>query len=399
MENKKLVSILMPTYNDASTILDSIRSVERQTSPNWELIIVNDGSSDETEQTLESYLSSSPFKSQIQVIHQTNQDQLVAILNGSQRAKGDYLYILHSDDLLYDDDSLKNFSEQEQAHPGYDAYTGGRLEVNDAGEIIRSVPTRDILPEEQALALTQLWLGRNIYMDVAFFEREAFAKHISENYLRQNMPYWIYYDQAGQAYSLKLYNMPFPLLRYRVHEGNYINSRLGAANVLSGELRCFLKLAARQHIPSYKTQFKLYRLLNKLKAGISYKPKTRNKPQENITQALDLIFAKAASSDLEDLPQFRSVRRFFHNRENSEVPEQVQVDKLPEDFNAPLGNQMRSYNGRSIAEELGPEHLRLLEQIATGAETLVCFKEDLPQLQRYLDYLGLSPYVRLDASH
>ncbi len=212
------------------------------------------------------------------------------------------------------------------------------------------------------------------------------------------MPYWIYYDETGQAHSLKLYNMPFPLLRYRVHEGNYINSRLGAANVLSGELRCFLKLAAQQHIPAYKTQFALFRLLNKLKSGFAYKPKTQNRPQEKISQALDLIFEKAASPDLSELPQFRTVRDFFYNRENAPMREQVQLKKFSVEFTAPLGNQMRCYNKKSIDQELDQEHLHILEQIATGAKSITCFKEDRPQLQLYLDYLGLSPYVRLDAS-
>ncbi len=198
MENTKLVSIIMPTYNDASTILDSIRSVERQTSPNWELIIVNDGSTDETEYTLQDYIIKSPYKSQIQVMEQPNQDQLVAILNGSQLAKGDYIYVLHSDDFFYDNESLKRFLELEQQQPGFDAYTGARLEVNDAGEAIREVPTREILPEKQALALTQLWLGRNIYMDVAFFRKESLnkahlgklsaAKHALLDLLRRNRP-------------------------------------------------------------------------------------------------------------------------------------------------------------------------------------------------------------------
>ena len=43
-----LVSIIMPTYNRADYILDTIRSIQSQTYTNWELLIIDDGSEDET---------------------------------------------------------------------------------------------------------------------------------------------------------------------------------------------------------------------------------------------------------------------------------------------------------------------------------------------------------------
>lgn len=391
MNASKKISILMPTYNDEATILEAIASVEAQTSKAWELIIVNDGSSDGTEAVVQNHIENSPYRGQLHYLYQENQDQLLAVLNGSRQANGDYIYILHSDDLLYDQDSLARFLELERKQPGYDAYTGSRLEINEKGETIAEVKTRPILPEKQALALCYLWLGRNIYMDVAFFERSAFEKYISKVYLTDNMPFWLYFD-AEQAHALGLYNMDFPLLRYRRHEGNYINSKLGAANVLSGELRCLLNLAANLHIPAYRLQFYLYRLLNKQKRDFAYKPWYKRHRQKRLSPILDLVFEKAADPSLRELPQFKAVLGFFRTRESGAGSE-VQIDSLPADFFAPKGNQMRTFNRMSLDKTLSPAHLQIFDQIGLAPSKLICHAKDQEPLKMLLDYLGLSPYL------
>lgn len=56
------ISIIMPTYNDSSTIIDTIDSVANQSYSNWQLIIMNDGSTDNVEDVIKQYRDNSVHK-------------------------------------------------------------------------------------------------------------------------------------------------------------------------------------------------------------------------------------------------------------------------------------------------------------------------------------------------
>lgn len=94
MENKPLVSIIMPAYNAERTILESIESVLRQTYRNWELIVVNDGSKDSTSAVV---LAISDER--VRLIEQENAGVANARNNGINNSTGEYIAFLDSDDL------------------------------------------------------------------------------------------------------------------------------------------------------------------------------------------------------------------------------------------------------------------------------------------------------------
>jgi teichuronic acid biosynthesis glycosyltransferase TuaG len=94
VENKPLVSIIMPAYNAEKTIAESIESVLRQTYINWELIVVNDGSKDSTTAVV---LATNDER--LRLIEQENGGVANARNNGLNNAKGEYIAFLDSDDL------------------------------------------------------------------------------------------------------------------------------------------------------------------------------------------------------------------------------------------------------------------------------------------------------------
>jgi glycosyltransferase involved in cell wall biosynthesis len=101
MSNKK-VSIIMPAYNAAKYIGEAIQSVLEQTWTNWELIIVDDGSTDDTLQIAQRFATKD---NRIQVYHQSNQGGCIARNEALKHITGDYVQYLDADDML-DKDKL-----------------------------------------------------------------------------------------------------------------------------------------------------------------------------------------------------------------------------------------------------------------------------------------------------
>lgn len=102
--NTPLVSIIIPTYNRAHLIGETLDSILAQTYTNWECIVVDDGSSDHTDELMLEYTQKDP---RILYVHRPNTH--LAGGNGArnygfQLSKGEYLNWFDSDDLM-----LKNF--------------------------------------------------------------------------------------------------------------------------------------------------------------------------------------------------------------------------------------------------------------------------------------------------
>lgn len=91
-----MISVIMPVYNVAQYLEQSIESVLAQTSNKFELIIVNDGSTDNSEVILSKYKNNKMIK----IYHQSNQGLSAARNTGLKYAKGDIIYFFDSDDLL-----------------------------------------------------------------------------------------------------------------------------------------------------------------------------------------------------------------------------------------------------------------------------------------------------------
>ena len=97
MKNRPLISIIIPVYNVESYLNQCLESLKHQTLKDFEVILVNDGSTDNSLSICKEYSSLLP---NCQIIEQKNQGVSVARNTGIQNASGNYFYFMDSDDYL-----------------------------------------------------------------------------------------------------------------------------------------------------------------------------------------------------------------------------------------------------------------------------------------------------------
>ena len=95
---KPKFSIIIPTYNRAHTLMRAVRGVLSQSYPNWELIIIDDGSTDSTKEVVGEVQDS-----RVQYYHQENKMVAAARNHGIRVSAGEYICFLDSDDEIFAD--------------------------------------------------------------------------------------------------------------------------------------------------------------------------------------------------------------------------------------------------------------------------------------------------------
>ncbi|HOJ04273.1 MAG TPA: glycosyltransferase [Bacteroidota bacterium] len=137
-----LVSIVIPVYNGVNYMREAIDSALAQTYPNIEILVINDGSTDDTEQVALSY------GNRIRYFSQKNGGQSAALNRGIDEMKGEYFSWLSHDDRFH-----PTFISQIMASAEADRwsesvfYFSDYEYINDSGKILSEVSNADITPE------------------------------------------------------------------------------------------------------------------------------------------------------------------------------------------------------------------------------------------------------------
>ena len=132
-----IVSVIIPSYNAADYIAQTLESVLAQTLTDIEVIVVDDGSTDNTRNIVADFANKDP---RLMLVEQANQFASVARNNGMSKARGKYLYFLDADDYIELDtlEELVNAIEQHGADiaiaksEGFDNTTGDTWTIDGA---------------------------------------------------------------------------------------------------------------------------------------------------------------------------------------------------------------------------------------------------------------------------
>lgn len=166
--SKPLVSVVITAYNYAAYLPTAVESVLSQTYKNIEVIIVNDGSTDNTDEVVRPHLSHKNIK----YIKQVNAGQAVAKNCGIKNASGGYIAFLDADDYWRSDKLEKQLNVFANDSAIGVVYSGLKF-ISPDGEIDNSI----ILPQMYSgYVLQELFIDNFIGFSTSVVKRECFDK-------------------------------------------------------------------------------------------------------------------------------------------------------------------------------------------------------------------------------
>ena len=390
------ISILMPTYNDADTIKETLDSVFQQTYKDWEIIIVDDGSTDNTKKVIEQYKKNNDKDNRIIYVKQKNADQLNAILNGINYITGDYISILHSDDLLPSKDYFEKAINEFKVNKKIDSIIGDLLIIDKNSNVTNCWRALKYINKSYIPSLLILNNGCNIYGDFGLHKKEVFINQIKNNYLTWNTPFWI--DMESQK-ILNIKTVDFPILKYRIYDNNYASNEIGKFNALNGEIRTLTILMSHYKMRAYKLQKFIFQLLRKpgirkLRLSNRYKAcysKTRTKNCYKIL--LDTIKSTYKDDEYKKNIYLSSLLEFYKNYH----PRTIYFDTVDEK-DVYYGKDIRFFTKKLFDNKLPKIYYKFFEEMNLGFNRIVVTDmESKKNILNIIRFLNIYPYVTVES--
>jgi glycosyltransferase involved in cell wall biosynthesis len=211
---KNLITIFTPTYNRAHLLQNLYGSLLKQTNKNFHWLIYDDGSSDNTEEVVQSFIKEDIIN--IKYIKAENRGKHVAINNGVEAADGELFFIVDSDDIITDD-AIEYITKYWNTIPETDKHLFAGLGA------LKSV----IGNEQLTKKLNKEYIDAT-YIDFAFkfnhnedkadiFRTEILKKYKfpvfeNENFMTEAV---VWFKMANDGYKMRWFNHIIYLFEYR----------------------------------------------------------------------------------------------------------------------------------------------------------------------------------------
>lgn len=210
------VSVVIPSYNRADYIPATIDSVLKQSFKDWELIFVDDGSTDATENILANYVKQD---SRIKYFKQANSERAVARSYGMKLATGEYICLVDSDDIWYEDKLEKQITVMD-ASPDLVLCYASVDRIDLSGK-----PTKAARRQFQGFSgdIYKELLKRNFIPSVTpMFRRQSFTQigdQVTAFIPYEDWDFWLRLSRLG-----KFYHIREALGAYRLHPGQSVQN-------------------------------------------------------------------------------------------------------------------------------------------------------------------------------
>lgn len=201
-EPNPIVSIILPTYNRAYILMRSINSVLNQTLKDWELIIVDDGSNDNTFQLVNDLINQNY---RIRYVKHRNIKLPLSSNTGIQISSGKYLTFLGSDDE-YKNNHLELRVNYMKSHPNLDLIYGG-LEiignpyVKDKNDLSKMIHLDACVVGGTFFGKRNVFIELNGFKNILYSEDSEFFERAKEKFkiVKVDFPSYIYYRDADDS--------------------------------------------------------------------------------------------------------------------------------------------------------------------------------------------------------
>jgi glycosyltransferase involved in cell wall biosynthesis len=204
------VSVVMAVFNGARFLPETLASLQAQTMRDFEIVIVDDGSSDNSPEILRAFAQAEP---RCRILTQTNQGQVSARNLGARSAMAPLIAWLDADDIA-EPERLQLQRAHLEAHPNLAAVGSSIRTIDEDSKVTATVPyptgpsnVAQAMRSGSALAHSTVMMRREVFLGIGGY-REALLH--AEDY-----DLWLRLLDGHDAD-----NLPLPLVRYRMHGGS-----------------------------------------------------------------------------------------------------------------------------------------------------------------------------------
>ena len=225
------ISIITASYNYADYIEETINSVLNQTYQDWEMIIVDDGSADNSLEVIETYCRRDGRIKLYTHENNANKGLKDTLLLGISKAEGEWIVFLESDDILKEDYLAKKLEIAEK-------YPDVGLIFNDVelfGDKDRVEFSKKPFTKSHN-SLIKKPFPRNIFKEMnvgnriltfsaVMVKKSILLPEYFDTPLDKLLDWWLY---IHLTYKNEVYYIPEKLTKWRLHRGSYITKNLGS---------------------------------------------------------------------------------------------------------------------------------------------------------------------------